>query len=69
MEDLRDTIFRNTKSDHKRVKRANTITKQPTKTIELMVAADYKMVEHYSKLFLPTYILATSNIVSLQCYN
>jgi len=34
------------------------------KTIELMMAADYKMVEHYSKLFLPTYLLVVANIVS-----
>lgn len=36
---------------------------QPRKTIEVMIAADYKMVEHYSKLFLPTYMLSVSNIV------
>ena len=38
------------------------------KTIELMMAADYKMVEHYSKLFLPTYMLAVANIVSFKFY-
>lgn len=37
---------------------------QPTKTLELLIAADYTMVNHYRKEFLPTYILTVANIVS-----
>lgn len=37
---------------------------QPKKIMELLIAADYTMVNHYAKEFLPTYLLTVANIVS-----
>ena len=31
-----------------------------------MIAADYKMVQYYTRDFLPSYMLAVANIVSLK---
>ena len=35
----------------------------PKKTIELLIVGDYTMVQHHTKEFLPTYLLAVANIV------
>ena len=37
---------------------------QPMKTMELLIAGDYTMVNYYTKEFLPTYLLTVANIVS-----
>lgn len=47
-----------------KVSRKRRDANQPTKTLELLIAADYTMVNHYTKEFLPTYILTVANIVS-----
>ncbi|XP_065652500.1 A disintegrin and metalloproteinase with thrombospondin motifs 6 isoform X3 [Hydra vulgaris] len=46
------------------IKKRHRRSVQAVKTMELMIAADYKMVEYYGKDFLPSYLLALANILS-----
>ena len=46
---------------HRRYRRS---TSFPKKTVEVLIAADYKMFEFYDEDVLPSYILAVVNIVS-----